>query len=302
MRYADDFVVIGKSKDVLEKEVSPMIAEFLKERGLELSKEKTKITHISQGFDFLGQNVRKYRLGKSTAKLLIKPSSKNIKAFLTSIRETIKSMATATQENLIRKLNPKIQGWANYHRSVVSKTTYKKVDHEIWKALRNWAIRRHPNKRKPWIQAKYFPKMKERNQCFSCLVKDEKTKAITAIVLKQTSDTPIRRHKKIRSEATPFDPAYEAYFENRVSAKMTNNKEGRRKVGALWRRQKGCCSICGERITSVTNWSIHHLESRLDGGSGNLSNLTLLHQECQERGFINGFKYLFPAEANKTSA
>jgi RNA-directed DNA polymerase len=302
VRYADDFVVIGKSKDVLEMQAYPMIEEFLNERGLELSKEKTKITHISEGFDFLGQNVRKYRFGKSNPKLFIKPSNKSIKTFLIGIRETIKLMATASQEDLIRKLNPKIQGWANYHRSVVSKDIYKKVDYEIWKALRSWAIRRHRNKSKTWVQAKYFRKIKERNQCFSCTVKDEKTKATAVITLKFSLDTPIRRYAKIRGEATPFDPNYEAYFENRMSLKMANNKEGRRKVGALWKRQKGCCSICGERITSVTNWSVHYLESRLDGGSGNLSNLTLLHPDCQGRGFNYGFKYLFPAGANKPPA
>ena len=302
VRYADDFVIIGKSKDTLEKEVYPMIEEFLKERGLELSREKTKITHISEGFDFLGQNVRKYRFGKSNAKLLIKPSNKNVKTFLVGIRQTIKLMATAKQADLIEKLNPRIRGWANYHRSVVSKATYNKVDYDIWKAIRRWSIRRHPNKGKAWIQAKYFRRIKERTQCFSCIVRDEKTKTTAAITLKLASDTLIRRHIKIRNEATPFDPTYEAYFENRMSAKMASNKEGRRKVGTLWKRQKGCCSICGERIISVTSWSVHCLESRLEGGSGNLSNLTLLHPNCQERGFQDGFKYLFPAWVNKTPA
>jgi RNA-directed DNA polymerase len=302
VRYADDFVVISKSKDVLVEKVYPLIEEFLKERGLELSKEKTKITHISEGFDFLGQNVRKYRFGRTNAKLLIKPSSKNIKTFLNGIRKTIKSMATASQENLIRKLNPKIQGWANYHRSIVSKEVYKKVDYEIWQAIGRWTKRRHPNKSKAWIQTNYFQKIKERSHCFSCTIKDENMKTTVVITLKNASDTPIRRHIKIRSEATPFDPKYEAYFENRMSSKMANNKEGRKKVGALWKRQKGCCSICGERITSVTNWRLHHLESQLEGGSGNLSNLTLLHPDCQERGFNNGFKYLFPVGVSKTPA
>jgi len=173
VRYADDFVVIAKSKETLENEVYPMIEMFLQERGLELSKEKTKITHISEGFDFLGQNVRKYRFGKKHLKLLIKPGNKNVKAFLTGIRQTIKAMATAIQEDLIRKLNPKITRWANYHRSIVSSEIYGKVDNEIWKALWRWSVRRHSNKNKAWIHAKYFRKIKERNHCFSCEVRDE---------------------------------------------------------------------------------------------------------------------------------
>lgn len=282
VRYADDFVVIAKSKDTLEKEVYPMIEMFLKERGLELSKEKTKITHISDGFDFLGQNIRKYRFGTKNAKLLIMPSSKNVKTFLASIRQTIKSMATATQKDLICKLNPKIRGWANYHRSVVSKEIYNKVDNEIWKAVWKWSVRRHPNKNKAWIHAKYFRKIKERNHCFSCEVKDENQKESRLLKLLFTSDTIIKRHLKIIGEATPFDPAYEMYFEKRISSKMIGNKEGRRKIEVLWRRQKGCCSICSERITAETEWYVHYLESRVDGGKGNLSNLILVHTKCHK--------------------
>lgn len=284
VRYADDFVVIAKSKDTLEKEVYPLIEEYLKERGLELSKDKTKITHISEGFDFLGQNIRKYRFGKENAKLLIKPSSKNVKAFLTSIRQTIKSMATASQENLIRKLNPKIRGWANYHHSVVSKEMYNKVDNEIWKAIWRWAVRRHPNKNKGWIHAKYFKKIKERNHCFSCEVKVNHRNESFMLKLFFASDTIIKRHTKIRSEANPFDPKYDIYFEKRISAKMMGNKEGRRKVETLWRKQQGCCSICSERITADTEWYAHYLESRVEGGTAMSNNLTLIHTRCNNRG------------------
>ncbi|OYV84542.1 MAG: hypothetical protein B7Z63_06760, partial [Ignavibacteriae bacterium 37-53-5] len=77
VRYADDFVITGRSKELLEQDVRPVVEAFLRVRGLELSKEKTRITHIQEGFDFLGQNVRKYG-----DKLLIKPSRNNVKAFL----------------------------------------------------------------------------------------------------------------------------------------------------------------------------------------------------------------------------
>jgi len=111
VRYADDFVVTGISKDMLEREVKPIIEVFMKERGLTLSSEKTKITHIDGGFDFLGQNVRKYN-----GKLLIKPSKANIKAFLEKVRSTTKGNKMAKQENLIGLLNPMIRGWANFQQ------------------------------------------------------------------------------------------------------------------------------------------------------------------------------------------
>nr|WP_288830678.1 group II intron maturase-specific domain-containing protein [uncultured Paraburkholderia sp.] len=141
VRYADDFIVTGPSKEVLENEVRPVIDRFLRERGLLLSPEKTRITHISEGFDFLGQNVRKYN-----GKLLIKPSKKNVQAFLTQIRSIISENRTAKQQNLIGLLNPVIKGWADYHRHAVSKRVFARVDSEIWRALWQWCCRRHPNK------------------------------------------------------------------------------------------------------------------------------------------------------------
>jgi RNA-directed DNA polymerase len=108
VKYADDFIITGASKELLEEKVKPAVAAFLRERGLELSPEKTRITHIEVGFDFLGFNVRKYN-----GKLLIKPAKGSVKAFLAEIRGFIKSRATVKTAELIRQLNPKIRGWAS---------------------------------------------------------------------------------------------------------------------------------------------------------------------------------------------
>jgi len=99
-------VITGSSKELLENKIKPAVIAFLKERGLSLSEEKTKITHINDGFNFLGFNLRKYK-----GKLLIKPAKENINIFLSKIRKTIKANATATTLNLIRILNPIMQGW-----------------------------------------------------------------------------------------------------------------------------------------------------------------------------------------------
>src|SRR2546427_997086 len=127
VRYADDFIVTASSKELLEQEVKPLIETFMKERGLELSAEKTCITHIEDGFDFLGQNVRKYKTGKRH-KLLITPSKRNVKAFLEKIRGVVKTSKALPAGKLIAKLNPIIRGWTNYHRHVVSKATFSSVD------------------------------------------------------------------------------------------------------------------------------------------------------------------------------
>ena len=161
IRYADDFIITGVSKELLEEEIKPLVEDFLQERGLELSQEKTCITHITNGFDFLGQNIRDYN-----GKVIVKPSKKNVKTFLAKIREVIKDNAQATAGNLIALLNPKIRGWANYHQYASSKRTFTKVDHAIFEALWRWAKHRHPNKGRRWIKDKYFRSEGSRNWVF----------------------------------------------------------------------------------------------------------------------------------------
>jgi RNA-directed DNA polymerase len=123
VRYADDFVCTAKSKETLETKVQPAIISFLKERGLELSLEKTKITHINDGFDFLGFNIRKY-----SNKLLIKPSASSVKKFSENIKETIQKLGNATTSGLIGSLNSKIRGWTNYYRGCVAKEIFSDID------------------------------------------------------------------------------------------------------------------------------------------------------------------------------
>lgn len=160
--YADDFIITASSREILENKVKPVVESFIRERGLELSMEKTVITHISNGFDFLGFHIRKYK-----DKLLIKPSKKNVLAFLENIRMIIKSNASVKTENLICLLNPKIMGWANYYRHSVASKTFAKVDHLIFQAIRKWAKRRHPNKGSHWVDQKYFCTVEHDNWVFN---------------------------------------------------------------------------------------------------------------------------------------
>jgi len=291
VRYADDFVVIGKTREVLENEVKPIIEAFLKERGLELSQEKTKITHIYDGFDFLGQNIRKYRMLNGETKLLIKPARKNIHSFLTSIRKIIRSARSMSQAALIRLLNPKIRGWAYYHRSIVSSKIFSQVDKALWEALWRWAVRRHPTKGRRWVHAKYFHSIDLRNHCFRAITKNKgKT---TVDTLFRATEVEIRRHVKIRQSATPFDLGYDKYFQERLSQKWKGNKTGRATILLLWKRQLGCCPVCCEKITQQTNWMVHWLKSKLEGGDERLENLCLLHPACYRRGETKSFVFAY---------
>lgn len=206
--YADDFVISGNSKEVLENKVKPVVIEFLEERGLTLSDEKTVITHLDCGFDFLGFNIRKYK-----DKLLIKPSKKSVKTFLRNIREIIKRNLTAKTENLIHLLNSKIRGWTNYFRHAVAKDTFVYVEHCIFKALWRWAKRRHPNKNVRWVWKKYFSGPGGAKGTLTAKVAG-KQRQVT-LTLFRASTVPIRRHVKIKAKATPFDPNYKTYFEKR---------------------------------------------------------------------------------------
>lgn len=152
VRYADDFIITGENKEILEDKVKPIVQQHISKRDLELSEEKTIVTHIDKGFDFLGQNIRKYN-----GKLLIKPSEKNVKGFVKNVRKIIKDNPCAHPSHLIWKLNPVIRGWANFHSHVVSKAIFGRVDFEITKALWKWARRRHPKKSKKWIKKWYMP-------------------------------------------------------------------------------------------------------------------------------------------------
>ncbi len=188
IRYADDFIVTANSEETA-KEIRDVIVIFLKERGLELSDDKTLITNINEGFDLLGWNFRKYK-----GKLLIKPSKKSTKIFTETISQTITEGRAWSQEVLISKLNPIIRGWSNYHNSVVSSDTFQTLDHRIWELLWKWAKRRHPNKSKDWIVNKYWKRSTSRRWNF-------RTGRNELLLLSQTR---IHRHIPLKLQMNPF--------------------------------------------------------------------------------------------------
>ena len=275
IRYADDFIITGRTKELLEGEIKPLVEQFLRKRGLELSPEKTIVTHVTTGFDFLGQNVRRYPNGK----LLIKPSKKNIKTFLDGIRETIQAGLHMSAADLIDELNPKISGWANYHRHVVAKRIFNHVDYVIFYALWRWARKRHPHKPPRWLKQKYFEQRRGRDWCFFGETCDGDGQ-LTKLRLQRASSTPIRRHIKVRSDANPYDPAWEVYFEEREGAHMRETFRGHRMLRYLWHEQRGLCPVCNEKITRQTGWRIHYCIPRLSGGSASAENRVLVHPEC----------------------
>jgi RNA-directed DNA polymerase len=277
VRYADDFIVTGRSKELLESKVKPLVTEFFKARGLELSAEKTRITHIEEGFDFLGQNVRKYN-----GKLLITPSRKNVRAFLDKVRRLIKANKQAKTGSLIALLNPVIRGWTYYHRHVASSAMFSKVDSAIFDCLWQWARRRHRNKPSRWIYRKYFERLDGKRCFFRERSRDEHGKP-RIVRLFRAASVPIIRHVKIRGDANPYDPRWEAYFERRLDVKMETSPKRRQQLLRLWMRQGGLCAECGHKITRMTGWRSHKIIWRVYGGSDTMSNRVILHPSCHSR-------------------
>lgn len=289
VRYADDFVITGDSKEVLESEIRPWVEQFLAVRGLQLSPEKTHIVHTDQGFDFLGWNFRKY-----DGKLLIKPSKKNVKAFYHKVKEVIDANKMAKQEYLIRLLNPILKGWVLYHQPVVAKQAYSRMDNLLFYALWRWAKRRHPNKSLQWIGKKYFRTQGSRSWVFATTMLEENgTKK--EVALYSLASTPIERHRKVSGEYNPFDPSMEEMGEKLRTAQMLKKLKYRKQILSLYQSQKGLCLMCKQPITKETGWHDHHIIHRTHGGRDTLDNRVLLHPICHQQLHSRGLTVNKPA-------
>ncbi|MBA3595304.1 MAG: group II intron reverse transcriptase/maturase [Polaromonas sp.] len=293
VRYADDFVVTGDSKELLETLVRPWVEQFLRERGLELSEAKTRIVQIDEGFDFLGWNFRKY-----SGKLLIKPSRKSVKAHYDKVKEIISKSISVQTEVLIAKLNPVLRGWANYHRGVVAKQTFSKLDFQIYWKLMRWGLRRHPRKSKLWVKNRYWRKPDTRWEFAADVLMDDKSKDGASthawpLYLYKLADTKIVRHVKVKGDYNPFDPVWEAYGEGlRVKRMSQDLVDASRKK--LFDSQNGNCALCSMPIESLADCDDHHIVYRMHGGSDALSNRVLLHPICHTRVHILGLEVTKP--------
>lgn len=289
VRYADDFVITGSSQEMLAKEVKPWVEQFLAVRGLTLSTEKTRIVNIANGFDFLGWNFRKY-----SGTLLIKPSKKNVQTFYRKVKAVISANKAVQQEKLILLLNPLLRGWAQYHSPVVAKATFNRLEHDIFRALWRWAKRRHANKTPTWIRKKYFASTGDRSWVFgTTVVRDDGSQ--DRVELYSLPRTPIQRHRKVRGDYHPFDPAQERYGETLQQKRMLNSMSHRKQWIKLYISQHGKCALCQCKITKETGWEDHHIEPRIFGGSDVLGNRVLLHPNCHIQVHNHGLTVKKPA-------
>jgi RNA-directed DNA polymerase len=275
--YADDFVILCETKEEANN-MYEKLSPYLKERGLELSEEKTKISHITEGFDFLGFHIRQYPVtfrGKPEYKLLIKPSKKSIKKCRAKIRDCFKKCQGTNVGILIKEINPIIRGYGNYWCHVVSKKIFSSIDSYIFFKVRKFLKRMHSNKPRKWIDAKYFHKdiygiSKDR----WLLTAPDKCGQIIRMAW-----TPIERHEIIKYKSTPYDKTLENYYFNRDKKEFyINNVKSKQKLAKL---QNYKCLICNSSIVDgEEGLEVHHKIPKCQGGKNVYSNLSLVHVSC----------------------
>ena len=263
VRYADDFIVTAATKEIAQ-EAKELISAFLKTRGLELSEEKTTITHINDGFDMLGWTFRKW-----DGKLIVKPSKKSIQNFVASLSETILKRGKAwKQEVLIEKLNQQIRGWTNYHQSVCASEAFAHIDYVLYELLWRWAKRRHPHKGRWWVSTNYWHRKGNRNWVFSTENKE----------LLRVDHISIVRHTKVRIDANPYFDTQ--YFIDRKFEHGMKRLSGRFKL--VWKTQNGCCYHCGMPMEISDDREVFFKVPKSMGGKDEVRNMAYVHKHCQQ--------------------
>ena len=235
IRYADDLVALCHSRDQAEQ-VKARLAVWLAPRGLTFNEDKTRITTLDDGFDFLGFNVRRYR-----GKLLIKPSKAAVRRIRERLRTELRSLRGSNAAAVIARLNPIVRGWAAYYRTVVSSETFTALDHYLWKLTYKWAKHTHPNKPTSWIIIRYYGKFNQsRNDRWVFGDRD------SGAYLHRFAWTRIVRHQMVTGTASTDDPALTSYWANR-RRKGTRLPLDRTRLRLL-QAQQGYCSRCGQLL------------------------------------------------------
>lgn len=279
--YADDFVIMCEKKEeaigVYEK-----IKPYLQERGLELSEEKTKVSHIQDGFDFLGFTIRRFKCQQGN-KLLVRPSKESINKTRRQLSEEVKKLYGSNVEAVVKKLNPIITGKANYWKPMNAKKTFTDIDQHIWNITYRFLKRLHPKKGwRKWISKRYFKEDRTGQSKNKWIL----TSPTTGSQLKKMSWTGIKRHELVAYKNSPYDNSLKEYYKARKRKLFERETiESRQKLAKM---QKYRCPLCGESMLDVEEkLSIKHKIPTNHGGKEEYKNLQLVHQTCKQIYYKN---------------
>ena len=289
IRYADDFVVLHKDYEVLMR-CKQAAEAFLSDIGLELRPKKTRIAHTLErigeekpGFNFLGFNVRQYKLGKHQSKqgfkTLIKPQSEKAQTHYQKLNSIIVEMTARKQSEVIGRLNPIIRGWSNYYRTVVSKQIFTKIDNLLYWSLRRWGKYRHRNKTEKWVRERYWLTIQEGDYSASKFATNERGKLNRLL---SHAETPIVRHEKVKGSKSPFDGDL-IYW----STRLGEHPEMNATRAKLLKQQSGKCAHCRLNFMDGDSLEIDHKIPKSLGGKDSLNNYQLLHRHCHDKKTAN---------------
>jgi RNA-directed DNA polymerase len=280
--YADDCLVLHPDRSVLDH-CQQLLTEWLAGIGLTLNTSKTRISHTLEGdqpgMDFLGFHIRQYRVGKHQSgkgprgyqrlgyKTLIKPAKANVKDHLVELGQMIRKGENWPQAALIRQLNPKIRGWANYYRIGVSQTTFSRLDHLTWVKLRRWANRRHPNTSAKWIHNRYWRRRNSREGFATPVTPDGQ------VWLTNHSEIPSQFYAKVAGSRSPYDGDW-VYWSRRRGHYPTVKT----RVATLLKKQSGRCTYCGQYFQHDDQLEVDHING--DRQNSRYCNLQAVHGHC----------------------
>jgi RNA-directed DNA polymerase len=276
VRYADDFVILCKSQEEA-KSMYDKLKPYLEKRGLSLAEDKTKVTHISDGFDFLSFNAKQYKTIRGMV-LLIKPSKESIKKAKQKIKEIFDRYKGSQVGVIIMKLNPIIRGIGNYWSSSVSKEAFKTIDYYIWIKIRRHLKVMHPKKPWKWIIKKYFSKDIHGISNDKWLLTDKSTKNCQLMKMQWI---PIIRHQLIKYKNSPDDKTLKEYFIKKDEKEFNkNNILSRQKLAKKCKYQ---CRICNQSLFGEENLKINQIVPKVLGGKDVYRNFEILHESCYEQ-------------------
>jgi RNA-directed DNA polymerase len=278
VRYADDFVVFCESEEDAIRVRDEVLPPWLAERGLSLSPEKTRIVHLTEGFDFLSFNVRHFpcpNTARTGFKLLIKPSKKAVARRREQLREVWKSLTSCPIQQVLARLNPIIKGWANYHRVVVASETFVKMDTWMYHRAVRYVKRLHPAKSAKWRTGRYWGRLNlKRNDKW--VFGDKQT----GRYLHKFAWFKIVRHALVKGTASPDDPSLREYWWERRKLNIRNLSEGDVRLA---QDQNWLCSVCGMDLINGEELHRHHKKPKREGGSDSYENRELLHLYCHQQ-------------------
>lgn len=281
VRYADDFVIFCLTKEDAEL-ARDEINSWLSTRGLSLSVEKTKIVHLLEGFDFLGFNIRHYKVNntKTGFKLLIKPSKEFLAKTRSDIREIFLNHIGGKIDSLIGKINPIIRGKANYLNKAVSSKAFKDLDSYIFRREVRYVKRTHPKKPKYWTREKYWGRFNLRRPNEKWVFGNKKS---GSYIIK-FAWTRIVRHIIVKGKSSPDDPNLRYYWEKRNKKSSKSSVEiFNKKQATVAHRQDFKCPVCGQTLFNNEPLHLHHVIPRSKGGKNEVNNLLWLHLYCHHK-------------------